>query len=180
MKKIMFILLLAVGVSLNGFAQKGMCGVGAFATLSIPANNSGHYTGKTTWAPGVKFQYWLSDHFRVEPAVAFFQSPSGDDYYPNSHFYMNDFNARLAVHYVITKTLLKPYIIGHLNYGKVALLKDDRFGFGGGVGLDYRFTYNFAVQLELTATMFNGNDRYEHSYSCPPFITPSLGLTYNF
>lgn len=178
MKKIMFILLLAVGVSLNGFAQKGMCGVGAFAAFSIPTKDiNANSTGRTTWAPGVKFHYWISDHFRVEPAIAYFQAPSKEEW---EDFYMIDFNARLAVHYMITKTPLKPYIIGHLNYGKVELLKDDHFGFGGGIGLDYRFAYNFAVQLELTATKFNGKDRWVHSYSIPPFITPSLGLTYNF
>ena len=68
MKKLFLVLLVAVVSSGSAWAQKGMMGVGAnVAMTAIPITEGGLGIGG-----GVKFQYNISDYFRIEPSFTYY------------------------------------------------------------------------------------------------------------
>ena len=72
-KKVILTLLMAMAFSLNGVAQKGMNGIG----INIPVGTGDGFT----WVGiGVKYQYNISDYFRIEPSFEYSPVYSKKDY----------------------------------------------------------------------------------------------------
>jgi len=174
-KKIILVLLLAVVTSGGAWAQKGMKGVGVNF-----AGNVGFDKGSIGLGGAVKFQYNISDYFRLEPSISFFALVD-DDY--SSAF---DKAALLNVHaFFMSPRSLRPYAfagVGYLDY----LEKDyyygssykgdvntDGFGFDAGLGVDYRVSHKISLQFEAGALMGVADD------DCIG-IKFNLGLCYNF
>lgn len=188
MKKIMFILLIAVGVNANGFAQKGMQGVGVKAYMCLGGYKSERVgsESQTSFGGGLEYQYFLTDAIRVKPSVAYFS----DKYYS-----ISEFSGALSFDYLIpVSTQFRPYIDLSVRYadlnckGSNSYFDKDTdgkgFAFGGGAGLDIRLSYHFSLQLEMVALWGQGkqndNGGLGRTTIKKPVWLPSVGLSYNF
>ena len=187
MKKIMFILLIAVGVNVNGFAQKGMQGIGMKAYMCLGGYDSQFQGSKsqTTMGGGLEYQYFLTDAIRVKPSAAYFS---------NQRYSMSEFSAALSFDYLIpVSTQFRPYLDLSVRYAdlncKISYSFDQDtdgkgFAFGGGAGLDIRLSYQFSLQLEMVALWGQGkqneNGGLGKTIIKKPVWLPSVGLSYNF
>lgn len=188
MKKVMMTLLLVAAFGVNGFAQKGMNGVGVKLFSSIggykPEKNYSGYTSKSnmTFGVGLEYQYFATDDIRIKPSVAFFTDQA---------FNISKFSAQVAADYLFpVSSRFKPYLNFSLRYADhnaKGHMPDEAKGilYGGGAGLDFRFGYHFSMQIEAVA-LFGAKGRSSNYdgvvYPVPktPNIVPSLGLIYTF
>ena len=159
MKKIV-ILLFVLTVSVCGFAQKGRMGVGG----SLGA----FYGDDVVPTLSVKYQYNLTDIFRIQPSVMF---QLGDNY----GCYM--FAGHLDLHtFFIKNGRFRPYLITGVGYGTIeeegngydSSSEESIFCANLGLGLNYRVSYSWDVQLEVAY----------NSVSEGAWI--QIGTTYNF
>lgn len=181
MKKSLLLLLVAMSVSLSGFAQKGRQAVGVDILPSWFFK-----TGSTALGGGIKYQYYLTDYIRLNPNINYarfwYQCSYFDEYsnYLNSLQIGTDLDVFLTPYY-----RFRPYIITGIYY---QWMKDKsnsgkRPAINLGVGLDYRITYELSLQAELSynSPVFEIN---ESVYSAKVFhyrsIKLGIGLTYNF
>lgn len=180
MKKILLLLLVAMSVSLSGFAQKGRQAVGVDILPSWFFK-----TGSTALGGGIKYQYYLTDYIRLNPNInyaRFWYQDSYDKYsnYLNSLQIGTDLDVFLTPYY-----RFRPYIITGIYY---QLMKnksgnEKRPAINLGIGLDYRITYELSLQAELSynSPVFGIN---KYVYSAKVFhyrsIKLGIGLTYNF
>ena len=164
-RKIILVLLLAVVTSGSAWAQKGMMGVGINFAGNVGLDDGGIGLGGA-----LKFQYNISDYFRLEPSIGGFAN-DGDAF---------DGAALLNVHaFFISPRSLRPYAFAGVGY--LAYLKKDNydkwrkdgFGFDAGLGLDYRMSHHFSLQLEAGALMGVADD------DCIG-LKFNLGVCYNF
>lgn len=169
MKKLLLSLLLVL--PLYGFAQKGMQGVGVNFGLGLGWGNEIRHEIPTI-NPCLNYQIHLNNRFRLVPSLGFFQAT-----YDWEQSYDEATYCQLAAdaHYFLYQPKrLRPYIIGGLSYGfgdgGEYLPTGYNFGLKLGFGLDYRFGYHFAIQLELPLNMTN----------LDMYFMPALGLTYTF
>lgn len=171
MKKLFVVLLMAVAFCGSAEAQKGMMGVG------VNANGFISFDGDEV-APGlgVKFQYNLSDYFRIEPSFTYSFTSGLNKVYTmtalaNMHFF---FSAPKA---------FRPYfILGggfglfRRNYKTYSFSYSDEEGLfvlNGGLGLDWRLSHNLSLQTEFGSIYGFGE---ESSFG----LRANIGLSYNF
>ena len=157
MKKIV-ILLFVLTVSVCGFAQKGRMGVGG----SLGA----FYGDDVVPTLSVKYQYNLTDIFRIQPSVMF---QLGDNYG------CYRFAGHLDLHtFFIKNGRFRPYLITGLGYGTIeeddyySSYEESIFSANLGLGLNCRVSYSWDVQLEVTYS------------SAAEAAWIQLGTTYNF
>lgn len=157
-KKIILVLLLAVVTSGSAWAQKGMKGIGI--------NFAGNYSGGVGIGGALKFQYNISDYFRLEPSLGGYALADDGDAFSGA--------ALLNVHaFFMSPRSLRPYAfagVGYIGYG------DDReggFGFDAGLGLDYRVSHHFSLQLEVGTLIGVEDDDWVG-------LKFNLGVCYNF
>lgn len=142
MKKI-FMAALAALASLSASADSGDQAIGIHGQYATDMENIGI---------GVKYQYYLTDHFRVEGVADYFIRKNGFDMW----------DAKLNVHYLVPMgNSISIYPILGLNYthtelelepssfDKGGLYKRDSFGFNGGAGVQYDFSDDWNIHFEL-------------------------------
>lgn len=174
MKKLILLLLMAVATGGSAWAQKGMFGVGA--NIAIPTEIEGFFS----LGGGLKFQYNISDYFRIEPSVSgyyvVYANEAGIDMSAllNTHIFFSspkDIRVYAIVgggmaHYFVDEEYEKDYTKdGDYNYNHKGIY----LGANVGLGLDWRLTHSLSLQVETTA--FIG--------SLIAFW-PTVGITYNF
>lgn len=164
MKKLFLVLLVAVVSSGSAWAQKGMMGVGAnVAMTAIPITEGGLGIGG-----GVKFQYNISDYFRIEPSFTYYASADKDKATAemaglvNLHAFLS--SPRTLRPYIFVGggyvgingiekyyDIIYSYSVAYYPYyyiENVKKLKESRFGADAGIGLDYRVSHHFSLQAE--------------------------------
>ena len=152
MKKLILVLLLAVVTNGSAWAQKGMMGIGGNLGMTAAFDQGGVGIGGAA-----KFQYNISDFFRIEPSVAYYAPLKKDDgtFYlavlANAHFFM------------LSPRSVRPYVfagVGYLGYDTYipssgpaeysSKYEDDNgFGIDGGLGLDCRLSHSLSLQVEV-------------------------------
>jgi len=194
MKKLILVLLMAVVTSGSAWAQKGMMGVGA----NVIAHNTFQESHGLGVGGAVKFQYYISDYFRIEPSIGYYARAS------KKFTGTFNLNAMVNLHaFLMSPRSLRPYLfagIGYLGYeGKESVTqmytywvdiygvyeayndyyeaeeKYNRNGFGidGGLGLDYRVSHNVSLQIE--AGVIKGV-KDEECFG----LKANIGVCYNF
>lgn len=180
-KKIILVLLLAVVTSGSAWAQKGMMGVG----INL-AGNVGLDDGGVGLGGNLKFQYNISDYFRLEPSLG------GYALVDDGSAAAFDRAALLNVHaFFMSPRSLRPYAfagVGYLGYLKKRTYyygssydeedRKDGLGFDAGLGLDYRVSHHFSLQLEAGALM--GMNGIEVEGADCIGLKFNLGVCYNF
>ncbi len=148
MKKMILVLLLAVMTSGSAFAQKGMMGIGANAAVNIG--------DRPFWGGGVKFQYNVTDIFRIEPSFSYYAKP---DNHPEGYTMTAIANGHL---FFSSPRPFRPYLFagaGWMRYNYkyhkytynnyiVHNKQESQFGINAGLGIDYRITHNLSLQIE--------------------------------
>lgn len=146
MKKYLLVLVIALSVCMQNYAQKGMHGIGLnFATNVVDA-----------LAVGVtaKYQYNISNYIRLEPSFSYHSVQKGEDGFDmigvlNGHlFFMPPRSFRP---YVFAGVGFVNYVNYHYydNYSGNNYKKDEEgFGFDAGAGIDYRVSHKVSLQLE--------------------------------
>ena len=190
MKRLLLAIAFLWAMSFAALAQKGRQGFGVDVAYTGSGNVSGSY-GAT-----LKYQYGLSNLFRVEPFFTYyFSKPDIDSSYGDD---IEDEFTRLSIganlHTIFFKTksnrmdvflltgvtysniLYQPYIDSYdyyqngeniYKYPDDYQLNDNKFGAQAGLGFDYRVNYN--ATINLTA-----------GYNTATGVIASLGFVYNF
>ena len=194
MKKTLLLLLVAMSVSLSGFAQKGRQAVGVDILPSRFFELDQFEVGV-----GVKYQYNLTDYIRLNPNVNIISTKHEcggyDDYDDRFTILMAgvDVNA-----FFISNNRFRPYFIAGLYCGYFEVCCDENwYKFSEalpaarlGIGVDYRMTYDLSLQIELAYNTSLGADYLNNItdfycdswYRTTAFQTLRLGIgvTYNF
>lgn len=157
MKKVLFVIVALFAFSMQGVAQKGRIGLG------IDAVGNGMISEDFAIGTSVKFQYSMTDLFRIVPFVSyFFTQPDGDQ--------VPKIAAGLNLHTVFIKNgKFRPYLITGMSYthlrenyynwdyyyynGNYYSLGNNEIGkekFGGkaGLGFTYRTSYSMEFSFE--------------------------------
>lgn len=181
MKKTLLLLLVAMSVSLGGFAQKGRQAVGVDILPSWFFE-----TGSTALGGGIKYQYNLTDYIRLNPNINYARFWYQCRYYDDYSDYLNSLQIGVDLDVFLTpNNRFRPYIITGIYY---QLMKDKsksekRPAINLGVGLDYRITYELSVQAELSynSPVFETNE-YVYSAIVKDYrsLKIGIGVTYNF
>lgn len=181
MKKIILFALLTV-ISVNTFAQKGRHAVGiSIREIGvITSDNKGdseedNYNG--TLGIAIKYQYGISDYFRIEPSFTYYAKSWFSDEYHTSELEPL-YSIGVSIHTFFTnQKRIRPYLIvgaeylhGEERYGDKSEYaeKTDDFNARLGIGLDYRITYNWSLQFEACYTTLLKAENI------------NIGCTYNF
>lgn len=167
MKKLFLLLLMAVAFCGSAGAQKGMSGIGMNAAANVV---SGFAMGI-----GGKYQYNVSDYLRLEPSFSYyFVGDSSDDDAFNLAALMN------AHIFFMSPRAVRPYAFAGIGY--VSFIENHYyggrdtkgdFGVNGGLGLDWRITHTFSLQIEAGVLVgFSDDDMFG--------ARGSIGFCYNF
>ncbi len=185
MKKVILILLITVATSGSAWAQKGMMAVGANVAMNVTLSDRGFGIGG-----GAKFQYNISNYFRVEPSFTYYSIDNSKEIAINMAGLVNIhafFSSPRTIRpyafagfgYLGYKEYEKGYYILIDNYGTLRYYDDNKesnkggFGVDGGFGLDYRVSHNISLQAEAgIITGFVGG--------MPISIKANIGVCYTF
>lgn len=182
MKKIILFALLAV-ISVNAFAQKGRHAVGiSIEELGMITFGSDYDAYKNSFGITAKYQYGISDYFTIEPSFTYYITSKNKVEDHSEEGFEPKYSAGVALHAFFTKTSrLRPYAIAGVSYLHSEDLyydtfyddfetdkKNNDFNAKIGLGLDYRITYNWNLQLEAC---------YTTAYKAEAI---GIGCTYNF
>ena len=171
MKKTLLLLLVAMSVSLSGFAQKGRQAVGVDVPFRIN-------WGEPSLGVGLKYQYNVSDYVCIEPVAQYY-------FLEGDYAWLNFIAMLNSKFFFIQPNRFRPYGLigaGVCNgsfecwdgcYGDI----HDEFSYiiQAGFGLDYRLSYDWSWQLEFG---YHINDIYDDDDHSGFYI--STGITYNF
>ena len=202
-KKVILTLLMAMAFSLNGVAQKGMNGIG----INIPVGTGDGFT----WVGvGVKYQYNISDYFRIEPSFEYSPVYSKKDYLGvvDDYNYIK-MNAFLNGHiFLMAPRPIRPYVLlgaGFTQWGCADIISniyasnsfyqseysvyddtEECFSYHAGLGCDFRLTHNIAMQIEATAfssAAGSGTAKsaiVDHNHNGKWYFVGRLGFAYTF
>lgn len=203
MKKLLCTLLLAFVCTGSMFAQKGMNGVG----LNVPV---GVYDGFVYLGIGAKYQYNISDYFRIEPSVEYIPVCSKKTVSNVKDYDHPSIKAFLNGHiFLLASRPARPYILLGAGFGiwEYANISEsyayntttgkvsgpyysesewtsESFTYNLGLGYDFRFSYKFALQVEATAfssIVDNGHNAYkDYDHSGKFSFLGRVGLVYTF
>ena len=176
-------MLLTVLCSVNVMAQKGMNGIGLNCPFAV-----GQET--TSIGVGVKYQYNVSNYFRIEPSVAYMFKLSdrsdGTYDYPVFNAFLN------GNIFFSSPQSIRPYLIagvGYVNYhykrfDNNNILSDDNmtdgFDYNVGLGCDFRLNHSLSIQIEAKGMSCAISETNVHDYQGKWTILANIGLTYNF
>ena len=154
MKKVMMTLLLVAAFGVNSFAQKGMNGIG----INVPA---GVYDGFKFLGIGVKYQYNISNYFRIEPSFEYSPIYSKKDYKGMDDYDYVNMKAFLNGHlFLMSPRPVRPYVLlgaGFTQWGCAPRIVSGRkdteecFAYNAGLGCDFRLSHRIGMQIEATA-----------------------------
>ena len=155
-------------------AQKGMKGLGV--------NINGNVTNELlNIGASAKFQYNISNYFRVEASAAFYIL--SEDHYPNEK--ESGFESAIIANahfFVMSPKRIRPYFIAGIGYASFneeyksynySNVQEDGLAANVGIGVDWRITSFLSLQAEcgilsiLTASKANG-------------FAFGIGTSYNF
>ena len=178
MKKLVLTLLLVAACDASALAQKGMQGSGlavGYSYFGDLKEDSHTLEASNAVAPGIKYYYFLSDHFRVEPSAYYFSNGDASDSFGITGGLIN-----LSAQYMLTTTNVKPYLFGRIIYAHIAgkYNSGDRAGYGLGAGVECRVAYNWSLQADVAASKFSHKP--DHGKSIGWMVFPSLAVIYNF
>ena len=178
MKKVMMTLLMVAAFSMNGFAQRGMQGVG----LDFPFGTG---CGNAWYRIGIKFQYNFSNYVRIEPS--FFYSPIKKE--DANEPYML-FGPMLNLHLFFEPPMpIRPYFIVGTGLVWWEITKDmtkrvynDEELFmtpDAGLGVDFRLSHRCSMQVEAVALYRILNDS-NYMENGKVTFNGKVGFTVNF
>lgn len=189
MKKVMMTLLMIAAFSVNGFAQKGMNGIG----INVPV---GVYDGFTFFGIGAKYQYNISDYFRIEPSFEYFPLHSKKKVGNIDNYDYVSLKAFLNGNiFLMSPRPARPYILAGAgfsmwNYSRILTdyslsESSECFAYNVGVGYDIRLSHSFAMQIEATAFSSVGDNAIKDSdedyvHSNKFLFMGRIGFTYTF
>ena len=173
MKKVFLVLFATIVFSMQGFAQKGMQGIGVNFSTNFSLVDGGMGFGGS-----VKYQYNVSDYIRLEPSFSFY-GVSEDAFnmtgLVNVHIFFS--SPRFFRPYFFVGPGYVSFTDDHsYNYGSYYYEDketDPDFGVNGGFGLDFRVSHNFSLQLEAGGIIGVSDD----DEICGKL---SIGFCYNF
>lgn len=181
MKKSLLLLLVAMSVSLSGFAQKGRQAVGVDILPSWFLELDRFAVGA-----GIKYQYNLTDYIRLNPNINYARLWYQCSYYDGFSCYLNSLQIGTDLDvFLIPCNRFRPYVITGIYYHWMQnrSRNKNRPAINLGVGLDYRITYELSLQAELSynSPVFIINEyiseaKVEHFQS----LKLGIGVTYNF
>lgn len=159
-----------MALSLQGFAQKGMQGVGV--------NVAGNVHKGFGLGASIKYQYNLSDYIRLEPSFSYYAIIAEKDAFnmtgfANLHLFFSSPNALRPYFFAgagfVSFKDFHHYYVDNYYYGKKS---DDDSGLGLdiGLGLDFRMTHTISLQVEAGAMY--GAEKIGGRFN--------IGLCYNF
>lgn len=183
MKKIILFALLTV-ISVNAFAQKGRHAVGiSIREIGVITSDNNdeygndYYNG--TLGIAIKYQYGISDYFRIEPSFTYYaKSWFSNEYHEGELEPL--YSIGVSIHTFFTnQKRIRPYLIVGAEYlhGEEQGLYGEKSEYAGktddfnarlGIGLDYRITYNWSLQFEACYTTLLKAENI------------NIGCTYNF
>lgn len=167
MKKIFLMMFIAVTFCGQAEAQKGMQGVG----LNLAGNATSDFYGYG-YGLGAKYQYNISNIVRIEPSFTYYE------------FTVEGFTMAGLVNldiFLLKPRALRPYFfvgLGYIQYdyeddpnkGFYFINSEKGLGLNTGLGLDWRLSNNWSLQMEAGAL-----------YGCDYInIKFNIGLSYNF
>ena len=196
MRKLILVVAVAVMACGAAFAQKGMQGIGVNIGARYTIVNDFPYSrhSETTDFNGfavlsieIKYQYNISNYYRIEPFVSYNYYSDGPEYQVGVNNDIFFYNLRRFRPYFIVglgysnlnycyKDIGQVYSNGHfIGYYVKYEGTDIRscFYLRGGIGGDYRFSHKWSGQLELCVT---GHVSEESMWS----LQLLAGVTYNF
>ena len=154
MKRFILLLVMIVAICGSAEAQKGMSGIGLNAAL---VNELGI-------GVGVKYQYNVTNYVRIEPSFSFYNK----DRLRNTSLEMAGLlNTNI---FFCSPRAFRPYIIAGIGYWKES---QNHMGLTPGLGIDYRVTHDFSIQVEGGALL--GINAEKSNY-----VRLNLGACYNF
>lgn len=184
MRRLVLLLLLALGFGVEVWAQKGMSSIGVDIPVGIGKHNV--WTGV-----GIKYQYNISDFIRIEPSFQYFPIHSSNRMeienrdmvaYTNFQAFLN------GLFFVQSPKSVRPFFMigaGFMqlhskiyNYSEAAV-NDDLINIDMGIGLDIRLSYTWSLQCKVLSiipiTKGDLNVRKGRV-----LYNVSIGLSYNF
>lgn len=169
MKKLL-LLLVVFACCMQGFAQKGMQGLGVNASVNVKVGDrDGVGVGGS-----VKYQYNVTNYIRLEPSFSYYGV--SDDAF--------DMAAFVNIHLFFTSPqVFRPYFFAGLGYASFSdetkgyygkdREAESQFGLNAGFGADYRVSHKVSLQAEAGTMLGVGKD--------PNFaLRFNLGFCYNF
>lgn len=181
MKKTLLLLLIAMSVSLSGFAQKGRQAVGVDISPSWFFK-----AGSTSLGGGIKYQYNLTDHIRLNPSINYARFWYQDSDYHKYSDYLNSVQIGADLDIFLTPcNRIRPYIITGIYYHWMGFHSKSkkRPAINFGIGLDYRITYELSLQAEMSynSPVYETNE-YVYNARVKQYqsIKIGIGITYNF
>ena len=166
MKKVLLVCFALLAFSMQGFAQKGMQGIGV--------NLAGNVCDGFAFGGGLKYQYNLSNYVRLEPSFSYY-SADDDSFdmaaFVNMHIFFSSPKAFRP--YFFAGPGYVSFFENHGYYGYEDKYSEGDLGVNAGLGLDFRVSHNFSLQLEAGAIMRVSNVDYFGAKF-------NLGFCYNF
>ncbi|MBQ8190987.1 MAG: outer membrane beta-barrel protein [Bacteroidaceae bacterium] len=174
MKKSLLLLLVAMSVSLGGFAQKGRQAVGVDVPFRMNDSGDNFFEfDDESLGFGIKYQYNMTDYIRIEPIMQYYFAHQENDNYK----FIGAINTNF---FFYAPARFRPYGIVGLGYSIAKEYCDycgphDYSGFyiQCGLGIDYRLSHVWSWQLSTGWQGIAGEDDYSGIYV-------STGVTYNF
>jgi outer membrane protein X len=161
-----------IAVSLNGFAQKGAKAVGL---------NLGYGSEIKSIAIGAKFNYGITEQFRVSPSFNYFLKKdgfSGWEVNADAHYLFN-VAPKVSVYPLAGLTFtgwtfdwgdLFEDLDGFEIEGESTSSTETKLGVNLGAGIGYQVANNIGIGLELKYSVVSGFDQF----------VPTVNLTYKF
>ena len=178
MKKFFLLLLMAVVFCGSADAQKGMKGLGV--------NINGNVTNELlNIGASAKFQYNISNYFRVEASAAFYTL--SEDHYPNEK--ESGFESAIIANthfFVMSPKRIRPYFIAGIGYASFneeykgynysySNVQEDGLAANVGIGVDWRITSFLSLQAEcgILSILTDGTEKANG-------FAFGIGTSYNF
>ncbi len=178
MRRLVLLLLLALGFGVEVGAQKGMSSIGVDIPVGIGKHNV--WTGV-----GIKYQYNISDFIRIEPSFQYFPIHSSNRMeienrdmvaYTNFQAFLN------GLFFVQSPKSVRPFFMigaGFMQLHSKDHVNDDLINIDMGIGLDIRLSYMWSLQCKVLSiipiTKGDLNVRKGRV-----LYNVSIGLSYNF
>lgn len=159
MKKVLLVCFALLAFSMQGFAQKGMQGFGL--------NLAGNVNEGIAFGGGVKYQYNLSNYVRLEPSFSYYSVDR------------RGFDMAGLVNldlFFLSPRSCRPYFFvgpGFISFKYYHFDGEGDFGVNTGLGLDFRVSHNFSLQLEVGGIIGVSDENYKGGKF-------NLGFCYNF
>ena len=194
-------LLCSLLLCVDGFAQKGMNGLGAYGTLGTRKGNV--WTGV-----GLKYQHNFSNHFRLESSFNYTLNNNAGEYVSHTardgwaDYYIATSEAYITrqamfnAHFLLfSPRPIRPFIIvgvGALEWkskytidgeteSDIRNLKDGGVAYDLGFGCDFRIGYHLTIELEAMAVSQVFTRSISESFRrWEPSFKANIGLLYNF